>query len=313
MKKFIFLLAFFAACSTQTDRYVLFTINTQEFVYLEKSIETLNRLIDIHEKHEVPVDIYLTEDILRDYEENAPELIERFKGSEQVAVSYHTRPPRPYHSAAYDFLGLSDLSEKDLYTTLLDYEEHATDRESGKTTDEPGGYEHIKDVIGYAPIVVGMPVELEEKEMADTLAQIYKEKGARFVVVHSDVDWGEERYGLLVRPEHLEVKLFEHVGEDTLSFLLDLWETSTHPSPTFMNIKVHDNDFIATESAWTTIYIRQKPPYHLKRGETDRELLSEEESEALWTTYETAVKYVSENPELYEAINALDLLEMLKE
>ena len=318
----IFLIAsllLFNACTAEvdelslSDRYVMFTLNTQEFIYLDECVETVNRVIDIHEEYQVPVDIYLTEDIIRDYETSAPELIERLKESDMVAVSYHTRPPRPYNLAAYDFIGMDELPPDELYETLLDYEEHAVDRETGETTEDEGGYEHVKEVIGYAPIVVGMPIGIEEKEMRNALAEIYKQKGATFVVMHRDVDLGEQHYGFFVRPEHIEVKLFEHVGEDAVSLIETLWEESTFPTPTFMSIKVHDNDFIATASAWTSIYLKQKPPYDLERGKTERELLSEEESREMWTLYEDSVKYVSEHPELYTAINAFDLSALLKE
>jgi hypothetical protein len=70
---------------------------------------------------------------------------------------------------------------------------------TGESTTEPGGYEYVKDVIGYAPVVVGMA---SERKIADTLGQIYKEKGATFVVAHGDdYSLGEQRYGLFLRPD----------------------------------------------------------------------------------------------------------------
>jgi hypothetical protein len=289
------------------SEYVLFTVNTQEFVYDELSAGTLNRLLDVHEYYQVPLDVYLTADILRHYEEMAPELVERLKDSALVAVSYHERPPMPSHSSAYDFLGLEDMPQEELYQTLLAYEEFATDPVTGESTTEPGGYEYVKDVIGYAPVVVGMA---SERKIADTLGQIYKEKGATFVVAHGDdYSLGEQRYGLFLRPENWEVILTEYSGQDPSVFIPKIWEEGE--SGQFMNIKVHDNDFIASDSAWVAIYLKQKPPYRLERGTSNRSLLSTEESEAFWKLYEDCVKYVSEHSSQYQAINAFDLQKML--
>jgi hypothetical protein len=292
---------------SDSERYVLFTVNTQEFVYSEQSAETLNRILDIHETYDVPVDVYLTEDILRTYEEMAPDLIERLKTSPMVAVSYHYRAPHPYHSSGYDFLGLDAMSTDELYETLLDYQEHATDPETGATTEEEGGYQHVKDVMGYAPVVVGMAAD---KKVSDTLGEIYKEKGSTFVVAHGDTyQLGEERYGLFLRPEDLAVILSEYYEQEAATFIPALWGAQGDSG--FMNIKVHDNDFIADQSAWVSIYSKQKPPYHLERGTEDRELLSTEDSEAVWALYESCVQYVSEHASQYQAINAFDLQKML--
>lgn len=293
---------------SDSERYVLFTVNTQEFVYSEQSAETLNRLLDIHEQYEVPVDVYLTEDILRTYEEMAPDLVERLKTSPVVAVSYHYRPPAPFHNSAYDFLGLEDMTSEGLYSALLHYEEYATDPETGATTKEEGGYQHVKDVIGYAPVVVGMAVG--DRAVGDALGQIYKEKGATFAVSHDGViALGDEQFGLFLRPEDIEVKLFELTGQDAEALISGLWGEQGEQG--FMNIKVHDNDFIATASAWVSIYLKQKPPYDVDRGTTERELLTEAETAPLWELYEASVKYVSEHASQYQAINAFDLQKML--
>lgn len=310
MKKgFFSLLLLLVSCSVEfsSNRYVSFVVNTQEFIYVDESIETLNRILDIHETYSVPVDVYLTDSVLKAYEESAPELVERLKTSEVVAISYHYRPPYPYHSNAYDFYGLADMSTDELYELLLDYENHGADLESGEPDEGSGGYQYVKDTMGYAPVVVGMAVD--SRKVGDVLGQVYKEKGASFAVSHeASLDLGEERFELLVRPEHIEVKLFEQVGEEAEALISGLWnERAETSAPEFMNIKVHDNDFIADKSAWLSIYLRQKPPYHLERGTAERELLSEEKSEALWSLYEASVKYVSEHPELYSAINAFDL------
>ena len=40
--------------------YTMFTTNTHDWVNAQDSIDTLNRVIDIHEANEVPVDVYQT-------------------------------------------------------------------------------------------------------------------------------------------------------------------------------------------------------------------------------------------------------------
>jgi len=321
MKKLFFLLGLLTltSCTQNTaelpteeaastsERYVLFTVNTQEFIYSEESAETINRIIDLHEEYDVPVDLYLTEDILRTYEEMAPDLVERLKTSPVVAVSYHSRPPVPYNSSAYDFLGLDQMSEDELYATLLDYQEHATDAETGETTDQDGGYQHVKDVIGYAPVIVGISAE---KTITEVLSKIYKDKGAEFIAHGKTDGLGKKLYGLFLRPEDIEVLLSEYAGQEASTFIPALWEEQGASG--FMDVKVHDNEFIATKSAWGSIYSKQQPPYDLNRGETKRELLSAEESETFWDLYESCVKYVSEHDSEYQAINALDLQEMTK-
>lgn len=293
---------------TATDRYVLFTVNTQEFIYADKSVETLERIMDIHEQYNVPVDVYLTEDIARIYAATAPALVKRLKDSTLVAISYHYRPPHPYHSSAYDFLGLDTMSAEALYTTLLDYEEHATDPETGQTTDEPGGYQFVKDLFGYAPVVVGMATD---RKTGDALGKIYKEKGATFIVAHgSKYSPGEERYGLLIRPETIEIIMSEYSGKNPETFIPALWKEQTDGG--FMNIKVHDNDLIATQSAWLSVYLKQKPPYNLARGTENRTVLTAEEQKEWWTLYENTVRFVSENRETYTPINAFDLVKMVE-
>jgi hypothetical protein len=43
---------------SDSDRVIMFTLNTQEFVRTEESIETVHRVIDLHEKYNVPIDIF---------------------------------------------------------------------------------------------------------------------------------------------------------------------------------------------------------------------------------------------------------------
>ena len=226
------------------DIYTLFTLNVHDWVYPENSAEAINRVIDIHEQYEVPVDIYVTGPAFQNYVADYPELVERLASSEMVAVSYHVRPATPYYSGFEHLAGLNDMRELELYDTLEKYEEYRLDLETGLTLDEPGGYQFVKDIIGYAPLVTGVSVG---GDIGEVLAMVYKDKGGQFVVSRNDPDLGDIRYESYVRPEHSEVKLYEwtrsHVGgEDVFVTAVEQMVEATS-GPQFINMKYHENNF----------------------------------------------------------------------
>lgn len=156
-----------------TEKPVLsFSIVTQEFWYTRESIDTINRIIDIHEQNSVPIDVIVDDASMQLYAQHAPEVINRLKNSGVVAVSYHIRAPRPYFQR-FDFAGLSDLSDDGLYDALTKYEEYAVDLETGETTEAPGGFQFVKDSLGYPPVMSGLNTDLQ---FTSTLAQVYKDK-----------------------------------------------------------------------------------------------------------------------------------------
>ncbi|MFA6549941.1 MAG: hypothetical protein WCT36_01130, partial [Candidatus Gracilibacteria bacterium] len=187
--------------------YTAFIINTHDWANPEESIATINKIIDLHEEYQIPVDIYLDDPVIQIYQDQAPELLERLKTSPYVAVSYHLRPPYPYYWD-YDWFGLDKLSDSELETLLLNYEEHEIDLVTGEPTDNPGGYQLLEDLMGYPPYVA---VVMGSPNVSVILAEIYKEKGALFTLTHSGTTgWGESKYGLWMRPESLEVKAYEY-------------------------------------------------------------------------------------------------------
>jgi len=201
--------------SSQEKIYVLFSLSTHDWVFPEESIAVLNKMIDIHEKYNVPIELYLDDQVMQIYYEQSPELIERLKTSPVVAVSYHIRPPTPYYKELeFDFIGLEALDEITLKETLLDYEEHAIDLETGEPTNAAGGYEFVKDIIGYAPLTVSGFEKYGD--LGTVLRNLYYEKGALFLVLHSQlgdedptaVDLGEKREPLYARPSTVDVRLF---------------------------------------------------------------------------------------------------------
>lgn len=290
--------------------YTDFIINTHDWTNPTESIATLNKIVDLHEKYQLPVDIYLDDQVTQIFATQAPELIERLKTSSVVAVSYHLRPPYPYYWN-YDWLGFDKMNSEEIETTLRDYEEHKIDLATGQPTDEPGGYQFLKDLMGYAPYAA---VVSGGKKVAPILTDIYKEKGAVFNVTHSGTTvWGKAKDGLWLRPESLEVKVYEtksrESGEDILTTALGkLGDTR----PAFLNLKWHENNFYTSGTPWEPVYSKINPPYDLSQAMIGVTVKTQAEQDEQWTRYEECLSYVKDHPEIFTAINARDLVEMIK-
>jgi hypothetical protein len=312
----------------EIEKYISFTLNVQEFLFIEEGIETVNKVIDLHEQHNVPIDIYLTNAIVQIYEENAPVLLERLKTSSVVAVSYHVRPPLPYYTN-YDFLGLDEMSEEELYETIVNYEEHALDLNTGLALEEQGGYEYLKELIGYAPLCVGTQAGVGV--VGETVSRVFQEKGAMFTVVHGNsltpyeseeclfirqddfMKLGEKRYDVYIRPENVDLRLFQCVGKEAGDVIEDGF-SYVDSDIVFLNVKMHDNDFYSEKSAWTTAYLSggrkafNAGDFNYLDYKDETLLLEEDAKQEMWNIYEQAVIYSSSN---YEIVNLFDVEEML--
>jgi len=296
---------------SQSRDCVIFSINVQDFAHPELSVATLKRLIALHEKHRVPVDFYLTTTMADLYEANAPELIEQIRKSAFVLVSYHVRPPSPYYTQ-YDWLGLRDLSAEQQRETVRRYETRGLDLATGQTTDQPGGYEKLRALFGYAPVCVSSQ---SDAGAGRVVSSVFKELGARMFAVHGrPPNFGDQRDGLPLRPELVDVKLFQHGGKrggDVIEAALR--EAHANPearAPYFIGVKMHDNDFIAETSAWVTTYMKRnrRPPWDLS---VKAPLKSERDQAAMWELYESAVGHVTQAKERLVAVNAPMVLAML--
>lgn len=296
--------------------YVLFTLNDQDWVFPEESATDVLKFIELSETYGIPVDIYVADPIFQYYVESAPEVVERLRESSVVAVSYHFRPPMPAYKG-FDFLGLAEMGEEERAEVLRAYEEHRLDLETGETLDVPGGYQFVKDTLGYAPYTVG--VMSDSPEIEETMYTIYEEKGAVFLVVHNkEVSLGEMQDGLYLLPANVEIRLYEYqeAYADGLITAEEIIQQAlaerTEERGLVINIKMHDNNFhIDGEAPFWEIYNRDKePPFDLSL--VTAELASEEYRTSIWQLYEEMLSYISSHPELFQTVNAQDLAAMVE-
>ncbi|HFQ92728.1 MAG TPA: hypothetical protein ENK32_01865 [Anaerolineae bacterium] len=279
---------------TQPAAYTLFSINVQDFSYPAESAAVLDKIITLHEETAVPVDIYLTDTMAQIYADEYPELLARLQNSPVVAVSYHIRLPRPYANQN-DWLGMAEMSAAEMRETILRYETHAVDPATGETTDAPGGYQQVAALIGYPPYAAS--ALSGSREVNTAARQTFRDLGAQMTVTHGGSSaLGEKLDGLWLRPEQVDYKLFEHVGEEAgeafETALAAALDNRQGDEPVFIGVKMHDNDFFATQSAWVTIYAqdRKRPPWN---PTLQAPLLPPEEREAVWSLYEATVRHAA--------------------
>ncbi len=290
---------------------VMFSINVQDFAHPEESVTTLRRIAAIHARYQVPVDFYLTTTMADVLEAQAPDLISLLRTSDIVSGSYHVRPPSPYYTK-FDWLGLRQMTAAQQHETIWSYETHGLDLATGKTTDRPGGYQKLKELLGYAPVAVSAQSDAELGSIANA---VFKELGARMFAVHGrPPNFGDRRDGVPLRPELVDLKLFQHPGEDAGKLIDDaLAEAHRVPgarAPYFVGVKMHDNDFIAERSAWLNAFMdrNRRPPWDLSHAAG---LKSEADRAAQWRLYESAVAYVASQRARLTALNAPKVLAML--
>lgn len=270
---------------------VSFSLNTQDFAYPDRSASLVSRALDLHERLKVPVDVFLTStqaDLL------PASLLERLKGSRLATVSYHFRPPAPYANN-YDWAGLSRLSLDGQVAAITNYETHGLDLVTGQPTAARGGYAKLTDFFGYAPFIVGSG----DPGLFPATAQVLAGMGAQLAVEHSPpVNLGEQKNGLFLRPEHVDLRLFEsgyanQGGQTVLEQALSQARNAGGTAPYFTGVKMHDNDFFAVDSAWVTVYQtggRRNPPWDTSRKAA---LLSDAEQAEMWSRYESLVTYAA--------------------
>lgn len=301
--------------------YVQFVTNVHDWVFPEESVETLNRLIDLHESFNIPVEMHLTDTVTQKYVEMAPELMNRLATSKMVSVSYHVRPPHPMYTG-FDTVGLDTMNEAERYETLMAYETHKLNLQTGGYTDEPGGYAFLADQLGYAPPIVGMT----NGKYGETYSRVLKDLGARFTVLHERGPSliTDTLHGLYKRPEDQEVKLYEFKVPERFDpdAEFEEWTKGFDGSKDwFVNLKYHENNFYLSGTPHAAIYwtdwddgrsIPRESPWDISVAYDHLELRTDKLQDGHWALYEEALQYLSDHQDTLTAINATDLVKMLE-
>lgn len=272
---------------------LIFSINVQDFSYPELSAAALRRIVAVHEAQGLPVDLYLTDSIAQAYERVDPGLLDHLIRSPVVSLSSHIRPPRPYYTR-YNWLGMDRLSDAEQQALVLRYETRALDLATGQTLEAPGGYAWLTERFGQAPWAAAFQADAG---VGRNVAAVYRRLGARFFMQHGrPINLGERMDGVYLRPEHVDLRLFEKVGGDAAAAidqaLAEARRAAGARPPYVVGVKMHDNDFFAKDSAWVTVYLDgpRRPPWDLSKKSP---LLPVADAEAMWQLYEAAVGHAA--------------------
>ena len=294
--------------------YFTFTLNTQDFSYPDESAALVTRVLDLHETLGVPLDVSFTTSHAELFAAQYPDLWTRLRTSGLAALSTHTRAPKPY-AAGFDWMGMGSQGLSAQQALVRAYETHALDPVSGQPTSAEGGFVKVKALAGYAPYSIG---SMPDGAVAEAVCGVLSGYGARFAVVHGRaVNLGEQARGLALKPEHVDLKLFESVGQDPGAVLESALQQAQAlggaQPPHFVGVKMHDNDFFARDSAWITVYTRNGMPVLAPPWDTSRTsgLLSATDREAVWNHYEGAVRHAASIRDRVGLVNLRDVAGML--
>lgn len=251
------------------ENNVSFSLNWQDFCYTKRSADDLRTLLNHHESQRIPVDVFLTTwqtDIL---EAEAPELLGRLCGSRWVHLAYHVRAPKPYAyngNTSYVWRGYTSGDVATYETSRLDMVTGQPD--SGAS----GGFGKLASLYGAAPRLVGP--NASDANARTTVLPYFATAGVRMIVQHDDnnavnfgTTWNAGTQSMNVRPESYDWRLIEtfdpsrstQTPANTLDEAVANGRAASGArAPYFVGVKLHDNDLIATESAWNKIYMLDK-------------------------------------------------------
>jgi|GEM_PF-3600280 hypothetical protein len=282
---------------------VMFHLNVQEYGWQAESAAIIEKALDLHETLNIPVEVSLTTWMVDLYAKDHSTLLQRLFDSPVVSMGYHLRPPKPYHKAmvnksGVDWFGLGEMTETEQYEALKNYESKSMDLKTGEPTSDIGGFVKLTQLYGRAPYSAGISTHTSFQTIADT---VFAELGLTFVISHSGASTlGKKRNDLYVKPEAIDVKVFQLDSSADSDACLDetdggkLYDCEvakcaklTIPSCT-VAFKMHDNDFIAEDSWWTTVYGGKKtPPWDPTQTATK---LSDSAADTMWTRYVKVVQ-----------------------
>lgn len=292
--------------------FLTFSINVQDFSYPELSAATVSRIIDLHERYQLPVDIYLLDTMLDVYQTSYPALMQRLTTSPYVGLNYHIRPPKPYYNG-FDWAGLTSQSLSQQTTTIKTYESFVTDPTTGLSTTRPGGYAQLVTLPNARPAFTAA-FQVEES-LLNASAAAFRELGATWTLAHGSgvLNLGDSARGLYIRPEHFDLLLFQSPGTAASSLidaaLQSAYAVSGARAPFFVGVKMHDNDFFAERSAWLTVYMdgSRRPPWNTA---TKAALKSEADQAAQWLLYEGALQYAQAQAQRLGVANSAGIAQL---
>jgi hypothetical protein len=279
-----------------------FTLNIQDFSYPEKSAAVLEKLITAHEEREIPVEVFLTTTIVDVFSSKYPELWNHLTTSPVVDISYHIRPPVPYHNVAAETVDWTNMNDDEIYDLISTYETHGLNLTQGTPTEDSGSFAKLTTLLGHPARCVGAAAG---PDTARILHKVFFDLGATCLVDNAaSTNLGEYQEGLWVRPQHVDIKFFEERETPPEDVLSSAKETAKNiqgaKAPYFLNVKMHDNDFFAEDSAWTTVFLapgarRDGPPYDTS---ITSPLLSEDKQEAMLNAYIQLLDIAKNDPSL---------------
>ncbi|MBI3161946.1 MAG: hypothetical protein HYZ23_05535 [Chloroflexi bacterium] len=329
---------FDAAQGASDTAYISFIINVHDWTHPSESADILLELVDLFERYNVRGEFYFTAEITRELAENHPNVIERFKNS-NMTISYHVRPPHPLYTG-FDSR-LQNLSDDELYQTLLDYETYALNLDTGELDKSRfGGYTYVAEIFGRNPVVAPAP---NSGRIKDTAQKVYAGLGAQMTLLyHESGTKIEQPYeyvnGLLARPSDFSVTRITSVdGGDNfwwnfmsssdadkynptkmLQSQLAEWDSQNNGREPFITALIHENNYYRSGAeAWSSIYFEMEgakkssplsPPWDLNATDPSRKR-TEEDKTAIFAAYEEMVAYAAAH---LTVVTSEDILEMAK-
>ena len=321
--------------------YITFVVNVHDWIHTDESADILMKLVDLFERYNVRGDFYFTAEVTRKLEQERPDVIERFKNS-NITISYHIRPPHPLYTGFDSHL--QNLSDDELYQTLLEYETYALNLGTGELDrSQPGGYTYVAQVFGRNPIVAVAPNN--SQRIKDAAQKVYASLGAQMTLLyHEEGTKADQPFeyvnGLLVRPSDFSVTRTTSIdGTDNfwwnfmskpnadadaynptkmLQSQLAEWESHNYERVPFITSLIHENNYCRSGAeSWTSIYFEMEgskksnplsPPFDLNAPDPSK-LRSPEDQQAIFAAYEELVAYTAAH---LTVVTSEDIVEMAK-
>lgn len=324
---------------TEPRAYISFIINVHDWIHTDESADILLKLVDLFERYNLRGDFYFTAEVTRKLAEERPDVIERFKNS-NMTISYHVRPPHPLYTG-FDSR-LQNLSDDELYQTLLDYETYTLNLETGDLDrSQPGGYSYVAQIFGRNPVVASSPNG--NQRIKDAAQRVYASLGAQMTLLYHEsgtkVDQPFEYVNdLLVRPSDFSVtrttiidgsdnfwwnfmskpEASEYKPLDMLQAQLADWESHNYERAPFITSLIHENNYYRSGAeSWSPIYFTMdkgkkgeplSPPFDLNAPDPSK-LRSPEDQQAIFAAYEELVAYAAAN---LAVVTSEDIVEIAK-